>query len=172
MTERDNHIEMAQRLGLVGMRPHLDGIYIEVLAAFAKNVADEARATPALPQHDWKQRDETDHSCTICGADSDGLPGSCVPALPQGVEDWLKKHAFFASGADYSDPNNPDSFDADVVRKSDIEQLFKGMAIVPVELVEAVANIGNDFGYGRYEVEERFVKMAQSMLPAAKEKGE
>jgi hypothetical protein len=48
----------------------------------------------------------------------------------------------------------------------------EGMAIVPVELVEAVANIGNDFGYGRYEVEERFVKMAQSMLAAAKEKGE
>ena len=50
MTERDKHIEMAQRLGLVGMRPHLDGIYIDVIAAFAKIVADEARATPALPQ--------------------------------------------------------------------------------------------------------------------------
>ena len=49
MTERDKHIEMAQRLGLVGMRPHLDGIYIEVLAAFAKIVADDARATHDLP---------------------------------------------------------------------------------------------------------------------------
>ena len=50
MTERDKHIEMAQRLGLVGMRPHLDGIYIDALAAFAKLVADDARATPALPE--------------------------------------------------------------------------------------------------------------------------
>ena len=50
MTERDKHIEMAQRLGLVGMRPHLDGIYIDALAAFAKLVADDACATPALPQ--------------------------------------------------------------------------------------------------------------------------
>lgn len=52
MTERDKHIEMAQRLGLVGMRPHLGGIYIDVIAAFAKIVADDARATPALPQVD------------------------------------------------------------------------------------------------------------------------
>jgi len=50
MTEREKHIEMAQRLGLVGMRPHLDGIYIDALAAFAKLVADDARATPALPE--------------------------------------------------------------------------------------------------------------------------
>ena len=58
MTEREKHIEMAQRLGLVGMRPHLDGIYIDALAAFARLVADDARATPALPQgvEEWVEK--------------------------------------------------------------------------------------------------------------------
>ena len=36
-------IEMAQECGLVGMRPHLDGIYIESLLAFAKLVAEKER---------------------------------------------------------------------------------------------------------------------------------
>jgi hypothetical protein len=36
-------IEMAQECGLVGMRPHLDGIYIESLLAFAKLVAEAER---------------------------------------------------------------------------------------------------------------------------------
>jgi hypothetical protein len=36
---QDEIIEMAQECGLVGMRPHLDGIYIESLLAFAKLVA-------------------------------------------------------------------------------------------------------------------------------------
>jgi len=38
---QDEIIEMAQECGLVGMRPHLDGIYIESLLAFAKLVADK-----------------------------------------------------------------------------------------------------------------------------------
>ena len=41
-------IEMAQKCGLVGMRPHLDGIYIESLLAFAKLVADKALAEHAM----------------------------------------------------------------------------------------------------------------------------
>ena len=41
-------IEMAQECGLVGMRPHLDGIYIESLLAFAKLVADKALADHAM----------------------------------------------------------------------------------------------------------------------------
>ena len=41
-------IEMAQECGLVGMRPHLDGIYIESLLAFAKLVADKALAEHAM----------------------------------------------------------------------------------------------------------------------------
>ena len=38
MTE-DEIIEMAQECKLIGMRPHLDGIYSEALVAFAKLVA-------------------------------------------------------------------------------------------------------------------------------------
>jgi hypothetical protein len=36
-------IEMAQECGLIGMRPHLDGIYSEALVAFAKLVAQHER---------------------------------------------------------------------------------------------------------------------------------
>ncbi len=39
---QDEIIEMAQGCGLVGMRPHLDGIYVESLVAFAKLVAKKA----------------------------------------------------------------------------------------------------------------------------------
>jgi hypothetical protein len=35
---QDEIIEMAQECGLIGMRPHLDGIYSEALVAFAKLV--------------------------------------------------------------------------------------------------------------------------------------
>jgi len=38
MTQEDI-IRMAQECGLIGMRPHLDGIYQEALAAFAAFVA-------------------------------------------------------------------------------------------------------------------------------------
>jgi hypothetical protein len=37
-----NIIEMAQECKLIGMRPHLDGIYQDALEAFAKLVADKA----------------------------------------------------------------------------------------------------------------------------------
>jgi len=36
-------IELAQECGLIGMRPHLDGIYSEALEAFAKLVAEKER---------------------------------------------------------------------------------------------------------------------------------
>ena len=42
MTE-DEIIEMAQECNLIGMRPHLDGIYSEALVAFAKLVAAKER---------------------------------------------------------------------------------------------------------------------------------
>ena len=45
---QDEIIDMAQKCGLVGMRPHLDGIYIESLLAFAKLVADKALAEHAM----------------------------------------------------------------------------------------------------------------------------
>jgi len=40
---QDEIIEMAQQCGLIGMRPHLDGIYSEALEAFAKLVAEKER---------------------------------------------------------------------------------------------------------------------------------
>jgi hypothetical protein len=39
---QDEIIEMAQECNLIGMRPHLDGIYSESLVAFANLVADKA----------------------------------------------------------------------------------------------------------------------------------
>ena len=39
-----NYIELAQECHLIGMRPHLDGIYQEALEAFAKLVEAAARA--------------------------------------------------------------------------------------------------------------------------------
>jgi hypothetical protein len=36
---QDDVIEMAQECNLIGMRPHLDGIYSEALVAFAHLVA-------------------------------------------------------------------------------------------------------------------------------------
>jgi hypothetical protein len=43
-------IDMAQECGLIGMRPHLDGIYSEALEAFAKLVADRALAEHAMQE--------------------------------------------------------------------------------------------------------------------------
>jgi len=40
---QDEIIQMAQECGLIGMRPHLDGIYSESLVAFAKLVAAKER---------------------------------------------------------------------------------------------------------------------------------
>lgn len=39
---QDEIIEMAQECKLIGIRPHLDGIYSEALVAFAKLVAAKA----------------------------------------------------------------------------------------------------------------------------------
>jgi len=41
--KQDEIIEMAQECNLIGMRPHLDGIYIESRVAFAKLVAAKER---------------------------------------------------------------------------------------------------------------------------------
>jgi hypothetical protein len=43
---QDEIIDMAQECNLIGMRPHLDGIYAEALEAFAKLVAAKALAQP------------------------------------------------------------------------------------------------------------------------------
>ena len=47
---QDEIIEMAQKCGLLGMRPHLDGIYIESLLAFAKRVEEKALAEHAMKE--------------------------------------------------------------------------------------------------------------------------
>ena len=45
---QDEIIEMAKECGLVGMRPHLDGIYFEALEEFAKLVAEHEREACAI----------------------------------------------------------------------------------------------------------------------------
>jgi hypothetical protein len=40
---QDEIIEMVMKCGLVGMRPHLDGIYMDALLSFAKLVAAKER---------------------------------------------------------------------------------------------------------------------------------
>ena len=47
---QDEIIEMAQMCKLIGMRPHLDGIYSESLVAFANLVAAKERETLAQTQ--------------------------------------------------------------------------------------------------------------------------
>ena len=56
-------IEMAQECGLVGMRPHLDGIYIESLLAFAKLVAQPEQEPVAWMDADGNVSDNNDHKC-------------------------------------------------------------------------------------------------------------
>ena len=45
---QDEIIVMAQECRLIGMRPHLDGIYSEALVAFAKLVTEKALAEHAM----------------------------------------------------------------------------------------------------------------------------
>ena len=49
-------IDMAQECGLIGMRPHLDGIYSEALVAFAKLVAAKEREACAKVCEETKAR--------------------------------------------------------------------------------------------------------------------
>ena len=54
---QDEIIEMAQECRLIGMRPHLDGIYSEALVAFAKLVAEaEREACEKLVEPDEEHR--------------------------------------------------------------------------------------------------------------------
>jgi hypothetical protein len=57
---QDEIIEMAQQCGLIGMRPHLDGIYSEALEAFAKLVAAKEREACAKVCEEY----ETDNDIT------------------------------------------------------------------------------------------------------------
>ena len=60
--KQDEIIEMAQECGLIGMRPHLDGIYSEALESFAKLVAakkqeDIIQIIKETPFSNWFQAD-------------------------------------------------------------------------------------------------------------------
>jgi hypothetical protein len=50
---QDEVIEIAQKCGLIGMRPHLDGIYSESLIAFANLVAAKEREACADIAENW-----------------------------------------------------------------------------------------------------------------------
>ena len=55
-------IEMAQECRLIGMRPHLDGIYSEALVTFAKLIAEAEREAfkqiiRETPFSNWFQAD-------------------------------------------------------------------------------------------------------------------
>jgi hypothetical protein len=50
---QDEIIEMAQECNLIGMRPHLDGIYTEALETFAKLVAAKEREACAKMVEDY-----------------------------------------------------------------------------------------------------------------------
>lgn len=58
----DEIMEMAQECNLIGIRPHLDGIYSEALEAFAKLVAAKEREAnikiiKETPFSNWFQAD-------------------------------------------------------------------------------------------------------------------
>jgi len=48
-----NYIELAQECQLIGMRPHLDGIYQEALKKFAKLAAAHEREECAKIADEW-----------------------------------------------------------------------------------------------------------------------
>ena len=59
---QDEIIEMAQECRLIGMRPHLDGIYSEALVTFAKLIAEAEREAfkqiiRETPFSNWFQAD-------------------------------------------------------------------------------------------------------------------
>jgi hypothetical protein len=62
-------IDMAQECGLIGMRPHLDGIYSEALVAFAKLVAERALADPMREVQRLGQEIEQEPICPKCKAE-------------------------------------------------------------------------------------------------------
>jgi hypothetical protein len=62
---QDEIIEMAQQCGLIGMRPHLDGIYSESLVAFANLVAAKALAQTQEPV----SNDPLPRACNLAGVD-------------------------------------------------------------------------------------------------------
>jgi hypothetical protein len=88
-------IEMAQKCGLVGMRPHLDGIYIESLLAFAKLVADKALAEHAMQEVQRLgqeiEQEPVRLQCVICGTVyADGVPPQVTQPEQEPVA-WIER---------------------------------------------------------------------------------
>jgi hypothetical protein len=65
---KDEIIEMAQECKLIGMRPHLDGIYTEALIAFAKLVAAKEREACAKLADEYADGPERNYSEIIADA--------------------------------------------------------------------------------------------------------
>jgi len=88
---QDEIIEMAQECGLIGMRPHLDGIYTESLVAFAKLVAAKAMkelenslilTSEVNISNNFKQSQRTEQNfCPRCGKRTKDLTTihTCTP---------------------------------------------------------------------------------------------
>jgi hypothetical protein len=58
-----------------------------------------------------------------------------------------------------------------VIKSWNTRTLPADQVMVPVELIEAIAMIGVDFGYGNYVLEDKFIDQARDILQASK-KGE
>ena len=86
---QDEIIEMAQECRLIGMRPHLDGIYSEALVAFAKLVAEKALAEHAMRETQRLGQEIEQDADSFCDANcvwTDHHP-DCKVAQPEPVAD-------------------------------------------------------------------------------------
>ena len=77
---QDEIIEMAQECALIGMRPHLDGIYSEALVAFAKLVAEKALKEHAMQevQRLGQEIEQARNFCHRCGKRTKDIH-TCTP---------------------------------------------------------------------------------------------
>ena len=77
---QDEIIEMAQECALIGMRPHLDGIYSEALVTFAKLVAEKALAEHAMRevQRLGQEIEQERNFCHRCGKRTKDIH-TCTP---------------------------------------------------------------------------------------------
>ena len=68
---QDEIIKMAQECGLIGMRPHLDGIYSESLVAFANLVAAK------VVNSTWTKEQWTEYEKTIAAVEREACAKVC-----------------------------------------------------------------------------------------------
>ena len=84
---QDEIIEMAQECALIGMRPHLDGIYSEALVTFAKLVAEKALADPMREVQRLGQEIEQEPVAWPCLIDSADFSENTITLVMQ-CEDY------------------------------------------------------------------------------------